>query len=115
MNKSLPFPQQLKHQRKLKGWSQADLAEKVDSDPQTVRRWENGKTIPRPYHQQKLFEIFGMDAEAFGLIDANTKHESETETIQAPGEEEERSWDETPDTAHSSRPGQPKEAPHRDR
>src|SRR5205814_5948791 len=50
--------QELRRQRKLRGWSQADLAERIESDVKTVSRWELGKTFPSPYHRQKLIELF---------------------------------------------------------
>lgn len=63
-----PFHVQLRYERERRGWSQADLATKVGSDPKTVARWERGKTLPRPYHRQALCELFGKNAEDFGLI-----------------------------------------------
>ncbi len=69
MEKNLPFHQQLRRERKLRGWSQADLASKVESDLKTVSRWESGRSLPRPYHRQKLFELFEKNAEELGLFD----------------------------------------------
>ena len=64
-----PLPNlRLKRERELRGWSQADLAEKVGCDTKTVGRWENGDSIPRPYYRQPLCEIFGKNAEELGLI-----------------------------------------------
>jgi WD40 repeat protein/transcriptional regulator with XRE-family HTH domain len=63
-----PFHEQLRHERELRGWSQADLAEKVDCDTKTVGRWEGGIGFPRPYHRQKLCETFGKNAEELGLV-----------------------------------------------
>lgn len=68
MEKSLPFHVQLRYERERRGWSQADVASKVGSDSKTVGRWEKGKTLPRPYHRQVLCELFGKNAEEFGLI-----------------------------------------------
>jgi transcriptional regulator with XRE-family HTH domain len=66
---SKPLPNlRLKRERELRGWSQADLAEKVGCDTKTVGRWESGDSIPRPYHRQSLCEIFGKNAEELGLI-----------------------------------------------
>jgi WD40 repeat protein/transcriptional regulator with XRE-family HTH domain len=66
-----PFHEQLRHERELRGWSQADLAEKVRCDTKTVGRWESGDSIPRPYHRQLLSEIFGKNAEELGLVREN--------------------------------------------
>jgi len=66
---SKPSPNlRLKRERELRGWSQADLAEKVGCDTKTVGRWESGDSSPRPYHRQPLCEIFGKNAEELGLI-----------------------------------------------
>src|SRR5260370_2466658 len=65
----LPFHEQLRYERELRGWSQADLAEKVRCDTKTIGRWESGDSIPRPYHRQSLCEIFGKNAEEFGLVE----------------------------------------------
>jgi transcriptional regulator with XRE-family HTH domain len=59
----LPFHEQLRYERELRGWSQADLAEKVRCDTKTIGRWESGDHFPRPYHRQSLCEIFGKNAE----------------------------------------------------
>ena len=68
MEKPIPFHAQLKYERERRGWSQADVASKVGSDPKTVARWERGKSLPRPYHRQVLCELFGKNAEDLGLI-----------------------------------------------
>lgn len=72
MTTPIPFNQQLRHERELRGWSQADLAEKVGCDTKTVGRWENGDRVPRPYHRQALCELFGKNAEEFGLMQASS-------------------------------------------
>ncbi len=63
-----PFHEQLRYERTLRGWSQADLAEKMRCDTKTIGRWESGDSFPRPYYRQALREIFGKDAEEFGLL-----------------------------------------------
>lgn len=62
------FREQIRLERERRGWSQADLAKKVGCDPKTIGRWERGERIPRPYHRQFLYDLFGKDAEAFGLM-----------------------------------------------
>jgi WD40 repeat protein/transcriptional regulator with XRE-family HTH domain len=68
MEERLPFHRQLKLERERRGWSQADVAAKVDCDTKTVGRWEKGKTLPRPYHRQVLCQIFEKSAGDFGLF-----------------------------------------------
>src|SRR5713226_4086730 len=64
----LPFNEQLRYERELRGWSQADLAEKVGCDTKTIGRWESGDSLPRPYYRQPLCELFGKNAEELGLL-----------------------------------------------
>ena len=72
MENQRPFHVQLRYERELRGWSQADVAAKVGSDVKTVGRWENGTRVPRPYHRQKLYEIFGKDAQTMGLLESSS-------------------------------------------
>lgn len=72
MEQHLPFHQQLRHERELRGWSQADIASKVGSDVKTVNRWESGKSLPRPYFRQMFCELFGKNAEELGLVKKST-------------------------------------------
>src|SRR5215467_15041312 len=58
----------LKRERELRGWSQADVAEKIGGDPKTVGRWERGITSPGPQLCQKLCELFGKNTEELGLL-----------------------------------------------
>ncbi len=59
---------QLRHQREVYGWSRNYVAERIESDPRTVARWECGKTFPSPYYRQKLCELFEKKADELGLI-----------------------------------------------
>src|SRR5690349_17039291 len=58
----------LKTERKLKEWSQAEVAEALGVSIQTVSRWERGQTIPHPYYRGKLSTLFGKTAEELGLV-----------------------------------------------
>ncbi|HKF36863.1 MAG TPA: NB-ARC domain-containing protein [Ktedonobacteraceae bacterium] len=78
----LPFHEQLRYERELRGWSQADLAEKVGCDTKTIGRWESGERFPRPYHRQSLCEIFGKNAEELGLLKESPRH---SEPLSPPG------------------------------
>lgn len=53
----------LKKLRINAGFTQAELAEKLEVNPHTVIRWEAGETSPNMKHFPKLREIFGKDAD----------------------------------------------------
>ena len=44
--------QLLRYERERRGWSRNYVAEKIESDPQTVGRRERGKAFPNPYFRQ---------------------------------------------------------------
>ena len=59
------------HLRKARaefGWSQQDLADKIDTTIVNISRWENGAIFPSPYFRQKLCEIFGKTPAELGLV-----------------------------------------------
>lgn len=103
-DKSLPNLR-LKRERELRGWSQADLAEKVGCDTKTVGRWESGDSVPRPYHRQSLCEIYGKNVEELGLIEedalSSSLHPGET----PPGESQKTPIDYKPAAVPSSSEG----------
>ena len=74
-----PQPQWVR-ERKLRGWSQAKLAEMLRCDTRSVNRWENGRAFPSPQLCEKLCEVFGKNAEELGLLTEDThnveQHES---------------------------------------
>ena len=85
---TIPFHEQLRYERERRGWSQADLAEKVGCDTKTVSRWESGERFPRPYHRQTFCELFGKNAEDLGLLNRRAKNikvsSSHTTALQLP-------------------------------
>lgn len=46
--------------RKQKGWSQEDLAEKLDISRQSVSKWESGTSVPDLTRVIQMSEIFGV-------------------------------------------------------
>ena len=67
--KSMPVPNaQLRHQRQIRGWSQAYLAQQIDVPDYYISRWERGDVSPGPYYQQKLCELFGKTAQELGFL-----------------------------------------------
>ena len=53
--------------RQRRGWSQEDLAAKLEVHRNTVSEWERGVKAPYPAHVQRLCEIYGMSTEELGL------------------------------------------------
>jgi WD40 repeat protein/transcriptional regulator with XRE-family HTH domain len=64
----LPFYLQLRDARIRHNWTQAYVAEKIGVDNKTVKRWESGESIPRPYCRQKVCDLLGKNAEELGLV-----------------------------------------------
>ena len=60
--------ERLKRARYEKGWTQAELAEKVGTTFETVSRWERGIKAPSAYYRRRLCEVFGKTAEELGLL-----------------------------------------------
>ncbi len=50
----------IKDKRKLKGWSQEELAEKVGVSPRTIGTWESGKGSIKPDNALNLAECLGI-------------------------------------------------------
>ena len=60
--------QHLKHERELRGWSQAKVAMEIGTDPATIGRWERGLSFPYPYFREKLCVLFGKSTYELGLV-----------------------------------------------
>jgi transcriptional regulator with XRE-family HTH domain len=64
---------QLRHQRDLRGWSQARLAASLQelggaADSKLVGKWERGVIHPSPFYREKLCLIYGKTADQLGLL-----------------------------------------------
>src|SRR6266851_4575209 len=60
--------ERLRHARYEKGWTQAELAEKVGTTFETVSRWERGIKAPGAFFRRKLCDVLGKTAEELGLL-----------------------------------------------
>jgi WD40 repeat protein/DNA-binding XRE family transcriptional regulator len=58
----------LRQERLRRGWTQKELAHKIDASEKTVGRWERGEKQPGLFFQQKLMELLGKDAESLGFL-----------------------------------------------
>lgn len=54
------FSERLKSEREKKGWSQAELAEKIHVSRQSVSKWETGKNYPNIEVIIDLSDLFGI-------------------------------------------------------
>lgn len=54
------FSERLKKEREKKGWSQAELAEKIHVSRQSVSKWETGKNYPSIEVIIDLSDLFGI-------------------------------------------------------
>lgn len=52
--------EQIMHYRKLKGWTQTDLATKIGVKPSNISRWENDKVRPHSDTLQAIAEALGV-------------------------------------------------------
>jgi len=57
----------IKRKREEHLWTQVDLAVKIGVEPNTVTRWEGGKSLPTYYAQQKLIKVLQINKDAFSL------------------------------------------------
>jgi transcriptional regulator with XRE-family HTH domain len=57
----------LKAERKLQGWSQAEVAQALGVSIRTVIRWEQGLVMPHPYYLHQLCNLFGKTAKELDL------------------------------------------------
>lgn len=67
--KEKPVPnKQLRYERIRRGWTQKEVADKLDTIPLTISRWESGTVKPGPHARQKLMEIFEKSARELGFV-----------------------------------------------
>jgi transcriptional regulator with XRE-family HTH domain len=60
--------ERLRQARKLKGWTQSKLAKVLETDFETVSRWERGVIAPSLYYQKKLADVLEKTTEELGLL-----------------------------------------------
>ncbi|MGD7045681.1 helix-turn-helix domain-containing protein [Jeotgalibacillus proteolyticus] len=67
------FSERLKSEREKKGWSQAELAEKIHVSRQSVSKWETGKNYPSIEVIMDLSDLFGITIDELLRSDAELK------------------------------------------
>lgn len=75
-------PHPLKTERELRGWSQSKVAEAVGTNIRTVIRWEQGQTLPFPFHRERLCALFRKNARELGLLADRDEHSIVKDTSQ---------------------------------
>ena len=60
--------ERLRRARHERGWTQAELAEKLDTSFEMVSRWERGIKVPSAFYRRKLCDAFGKTAEELGFL-----------------------------------------------
>ncbi|WP_283679559.1 helix-turn-helix domain-containing protein [Lentilactobacillus sp. Marseille-Q4993] len=56
--------EQMKQQRKLKGWSQQDLADRMFISRQSISRWESGSSLPTIAGVIQLSDLFNLSIDS---------------------------------------------------
>lgn len=69
--------QLLRDARLARGWSQADVASRLQTTTQVVNKWECGAHFPGPHHRQALCALYEKTPEELGLIPIQSSHERE--------------------------------------
>src|SRR5216110_1735597 len=64
-----PVPNKpLRDARLARGWTQAELAEKIGCHTKLIHLWERGLTLPSPFYVKKLRRVLRKDARVLGLV-----------------------------------------------
>ena len=48
-------------------WTQAGLARRVGASVRSVKAWEAGDTVPRPFFRRRLARVLGVSVDDLGL------------------------------------------------
>jgi transcriptional regulator with XRE-family HTH domain len=57
----------LRIERKLRGWSQARVAEVLGISTRSIVRWEQGEVLPQPFYRERLCELFNKNTLELGI------------------------------------------------
>lgn len=74
----MKFDENLRELRKEKGYSQEELADRLNVTRQTVSKWENGSAMPDLKKLTELAEFFGVSMDA--LLGLKVESESKTDS-----------------------------------
>ena len=81
------FAEKLGQLRKQNGWSQEELAEKLEVSRQTVSKWEGAQSVPDLERMLRLSELFGVTTDCLMKDDQalSLSAEERTEAVEADG------------------------------
>lgn len=48
-------------------WTQAGLAQRVGASVRSVKSWEAGDSVPRPFYRQRLAKVLGVSIDELGF------------------------------------------------
>jgi ribosome-binding protein aMBF1 (putative translation factor) len=48
-------------------WTQVGLAQKVGASVRSVKAWEAGDAVPRPFYRRRLAKVFGVSVADLGF------------------------------------------------
>lgn len=63
--------------RTSKGWSQVELAKKLNVTPKTILTWEKGYSLPRKTAIEKICNLFNIEREELENKDLSTIYENQ--------------------------------------
>src|SRR5436305_12041351 len=58
----------LREARLARGWTQAELAEKIGCHTKLIHLWERGLVLPSPFYVKRLCLALRKDARTLGLV-----------------------------------------------
>lgn len=76
-NTARVFAQKMIAARKAKGWSQVDLAQRLDVSTQTIWTWEKGRKLCRPGRLEELAKVLDRSPDWFYQEDEGSSFEAD--------------------------------------
>ena len=83
----MKLPDKIVKLRKENGWSQEDLAEKLDVSRQAISRWENGTALPDAQNVLQISKLFNVTTDY--LLNDDYESDNDIPIVQAATKETE--------------------------
>ena len=81
----MKLPDKIVKLRKAQGWSQEDLAEKINVSRQAISRWENGTALPDAQNVLQISKLFGVTTDY--LLNDDYESDSDIPAVQTATDE----------------------------